>query len=178
MLDIERLRELQAKATPGPLVLATSNSWRRIVSAHRSIEVCVPCTQPDGHPDLYFPNGGPDGPDVTLLLEAWNALAALLDEIDALRAELQARQWRPIETAPKDGTEILAWRDDCGQFIASYTSPSAFPLTQAELDQTDEETLFAEDWFTQWPQALRLEGSECPTAWMPLPPAPPQGETQ
>ncbi|WPQ34333.1 hypothetical protein [Achromobacter xylosoxidans] len=84
----------------------------------------------------------------------------------AIRA---AAGWLPIESAPKDGTEILAWREDCGQFIASYTSADAFPLTQAELDAYDEATLFAKDWFTQWPQALRLEGSEIPTKWQPLP---------
>ena len=80
--------------------------------------------------------------------------------------------WKPIESAPKDGTEILAWREDCGQFIALYTSADAFPMTQDELDAWDEETLFAKDWFTQWPQAYRLEGIEVPTHWMPLPAAP------
>jgi hypothetical protein len=78
-------------------------------------------------------------------------------------------EWKPIASAPKDGTEILAWRHDCGQFIASYTSADAFPMTQDELDAWDEETLFAKDWFTQWPQALRLEGSEVPTLWQPMP---------
>lgn len=77
--------------------------------------------------------------------------------------------WKPIETAPKDGTEILAWRSDCGQFIASYTSADAFPMTQDELDAMDEETLFAKDWFTQWPDATRLDGGETPTLWQPLP---------
>ncbi|MCX2697873.1 hypothetical protein [Ochrobactrum chromiisoli] len=77
-----------------------------------------------------------------------------------------------IATAPKDGTEILAWRKDCGWFIASFTSCSAFPLSQSEIDELDEETLFQEDWFTQWPQALRLEGSEAPTHWQHLPPSP------
>ncbi|KAK54008.1 hypothetical protein [Bordetella bronchiseptica] len=80
--------------------------------------------------------------------------------------------WMPIESAPKDGTEILAWRHDCGQFIASYTSADAFPMTQDELDAMDEETLFAKDWFTQWPDATRLDGSEAPTHWQPLPAAP------
>ncbi|MBR7651656.1 hypothetical protein KCX83_04890 [Brucella oryzae] len=45
-------------------------------------------------------------------------------------------------------------------------------MSEAELDLLDEETLFKEDWFTQWPQALRLEGSEAPTRWMHLPPSP------
>src|SRR5690606_38747961 len=31
-IDTRKLRELRARATPGPLLLATSNSWRRIVS--------------------------------------------------------------------------------------------------------------------------------------------------
>lgn len=77
--------------------------------------------------------------------------------------------WKPISSAPKDGTEILAWREDCGQFIAKYTSADAFPMTQDELDAMDEETLFAKDWFTQWPDATRLDGSEAPTLWQPLP---------
>lgn len=88
-VDTQKLRELQARATPGPLILATSNSWRRIVSFLGSKPVCVPCTQPDGHPDLHFPNGGAEGPDAALLIESRNALPALLDEIDRLRAELQ-----------------------------------------------------------------------------------------
>lgn len=92
MTNTTKLRELLAKATPGTLILATSNSWRRIVTLVRSTPVCVPYTQHDGHPDLHFPNGGPDGPDATLLLEARNALPALLDEIDRLRAALKVAE--------------------------------------------------------------------------------------
>lgn len=101
------------------------------------------------------------------LKEAASVITDRNAEIAALR-----QPWRPIETAPKDGRELLCWREDCGQFIASYTSPNAFPMTQAEIDLVDEEALFTRDWFTQWPQALRLDGSETPTHWMPLP-APP-----
>ena len=104
------------------------------------------------------------------------ARAPLLAEIEALRKRAEdaerAIAWQPIETAPKDRTEILAWREDCGQFIASYTSADSFPLTQDELDRAEEEWLFSENWFTQWPQALRLEGSEVPTHWKPLGPGP------
>ncbi|WP_126313260.1 DUF551 domain-containing protein [Delftia acidovorans] len=80
--------------------------------------------------------------------------------------------WQDISTAPQDGTEVLCWREDCGPFIAKYTSVDSFPLTQAEIDAMDEESLFHKDWFTQWPQAFRLDGSEAPTHWMPLPAAP------
>lgn len=81
------LRDLSREATPGPLVLATSNSWRRIVTEHGR-PVCEPIKQPDGHPDLHFRNGGPDGPDARLLIAAYNAAPALLAEVEALRAAL------------------------------------------------------------------------------------------
>lgn len=91
--------------------------------------------------------------------------------VERVEAVAQA-PWQPISTAPKDGTEVLAWREDCGQFIASWTHPAAMPMTQAEIDECEEDWLFQDDWFTQWPQALRLDGSEAPTMWMNLPPNP------
>lgn len=106
------------------------------------------------------------------------ALAAVESAIRAIAAPGVAQGWQPIATAPKDGTEILAWRQDAGAFIALYTSPSGLPMTQDEIDKCEEEWLFQEDWFTQWPQAIRLDGSEAPTHWMYLPfdPAPPIAE--
>ena len=62
--------------TPGPWAIATSNSWRRIVSA-RGVTVCEPITQPDGHPDLHFPNGGADGSDAHVLAASWDMHEAL-----------------------------------------------------------------------------------------------------
>lgn len=68
--------------TPGSWIIATGNSWRRIVSEQTGMTVCEPITQPDGHPDLHFPNGGADGPDAHIL-------AASRDMYEALK-ELRA----------------------------------------------------------------------------------------
>ena len=66
----------------------------------------------------------------------WNAAA-----IAALQAEPQ-----PIDTAPKDGTEILAWREDCGWFVAKWTCVNDLRTTSdRDRDELDEETLFAFD---------------------------------
>jgi hypothetical protein len=84
-------------------------------------------------------------------------------------------EWQPIETAPKDGTEILAWREDCGVMLARYTCADALSTTtDKERDDLDEASLFQEDWFGGDSElgGYRLEGSEVPTRWMPLP-APP-----
>ena len=81
---------LEAGPTPGPWIIATSNSWRRIVTQHRMESVCEPITQNDGHPDLYFRNGGADGPDARLIA-ACNpeAMTALLSQLAEMRAEVE-----------------------------------------------------------------------------------------
>jgi hypothetical protein len=85
-IDTQHLRELIRQACPLPWALATSNSWRRIVDPYH-VPVCSPCNQPDGHPDLHFP-GGAEGPTITLLIEAANALPDLLDIIEALEGQV------------------------------------------------------------------------------------------
>ena len=66
--------------------------------------------------------------------------------------------WQPIETAPKDGTVILAWRD-------GWVKPTLL-LWLAHRD------LEAPGWCPYERQPIRPRGSQ-PTHWMPLP-EPPQ----
>lgn len=81
--------------------------------------------------------------------------------------------WQPIDTAPKDGTEILAWRDDSGTLLVRWTSLAEF-LTDSELEEYDEETTYRDDWFyADFVVGGRLEYDCVPTHWMPLP-EPPQ----
>ena len=83
--------------------------------------------------------------------ETADAIDALLAELKALKAE---REWRPIETAPKDGTRILlAYK---GGIQQGYW-----------LDNSDK----------QWPwsgwkicdQQVPVNSYHKPEAWMPIP---------
>ena len=95
---------------------------------------------------------------------------ALIAERDELRAAPVPEGWQPIETAPKDGVELIGWRKDCGAILIRWTSCSEL-MTEPEIEQSgiDDATLFSEDWFCA---GGRLEGCEIPTHWMSLPAAP------
>jgi hypothetical protein len=86
-IDTKKLYLLLNDAAELPWILATSNSWRRIVDA-RHTPVVSPCNQPDGHPDLLFA-GGVEGPNAQLMIEAVNALPELLATIDAQATEIE-----------------------------------------------------------------------------------------
>ena len=68
----------------------------------------------------------------------------------ALVAAAEAERWRPIETAPKDGTEILIV-DRVGMCVAKWAEYCGW------ISYTDD------GWY---------EACVWPTHWRPLPPAP------
>jgi hypothetical protein len=81
-------------------------------------------------------------------------------------------RWALIDSAPKDGTEILGWRSDCGIMLIRWIAPIEF-LTEDELMGHDDECIETEGWFfADFVEGNRLEGNECPTYWMPLPDEP------
>ena len=89
-LDLTAIEARLKAATPGPWELWTGCSWRRFGRAGTLETVCEPTTHPiDGHPDLFFRNGGSNGPDAALIAAAPGDIAALLDALRAHRALLQ-----------------------------------------------------------------------------------------
>ena len=83
-------------------------------------------------------------------------------------------EWQPIDTAPKDGTEILAWRHDCGILLVKWSCAAEW-LTEIDIEEQEwtSDAAEAEDWFVaDFYVGSRLEGSEVPTHWMPLPAEP------
>jgi hypothetical protein len=99
-------------------------------------------------------------------------------EIDRLRTLLSSSRgeqgWRTIDSAPKDGTEVQGWREDCGPILVRWTSAGDF-LTDAEAEESGmtEEQLYEESWFyADFVQGGRLAADEYPTHWQPLPSAP------
>jgi hypothetical protein len=75
-------------------------------------------------------------------------------------------KWQPIETAPKDGTDIIVMYIHCETQIVH----AAFWL-EANLDDELDETGW---WTYDWSEVSRskMDDHYTPTHWMPLPPPP------
>ena len=91
-----------------------------------------------------------------MLADCSTTLRALLDERDKLLAELE---WRPIETAPRDGTKFLAHdpKRDVKVAMAKFV-PNPCPWVSG----------FKDGFYCQNGREIN------PTKWMPLPAAPVQ----
>ena len=84
-------------------------------------------------------------------------------------------EWQRIETAPKDGSEVLVYRADAGVMVAQYGAMDIFGLSDREAEQIEEDHFWFESWWSNsFYGAHRMEGDEAPTHWMPLPDPPPQ----
>jgi len=87
-------------------------------------------------------------------LPYWSLAMGIRGVIDEAREE-----WQPIETAPKDGTSILAWHTvwKCPVSVYWREKPKVYPVECKWLEST---------LTTAWPERAF-------THWMPLP-APPK----
>jgi len=91
-----------------------------------------------------------------------------------LAAAHYGKDWLPIADAPKDGTEVLGYREDAGIMLISYTSITELfseqKIKEMEITEDDAEQ---KDWFySHYTGGGRLEGSEKPTHFMHLPKPP------
>lgn len=102
----------------------------------------------------------------------WNGAEPVRALIADLRAQLAAAGpvWQPIETAPKDGREILGYREDAGVFLMAWTNVETIAEAVADLTSFGEDELLECFWCGAglW-KGFRLEGQEAPTHWMPKP---------
>lgn len=78
-----------------------------------------------------------------------------------------------MKAAPRDGTEVRAYREDAGGFVAQYGAMDIFAMSDMEIDDIDPDVFWQEDWWTNTPDgAFRLDGDLVPTHWKPLGPLP------
>ena len=84
--------------------------------------------------------------------------------------------WQPIETAPKDGTEILLWAKDVGPRVGSFDSefnndPDGYRPYGGWWSLTGE----ISPAFPAWRDLEEVPAKNTPTHWMSLP-EPPENE--
>jgi len=88
---------------------------------------------------------------------------------DALTAENAAlrkdAEWQDIETAPKDGTDILVMYVHIGTQIVH----NAFYMTAADLCDEDESYIGWWSYDKSEVRRVKLDGWMAPQFWMPLP---------
>lgn len=75
-----------------------------------------------------------------------------------------AREWQPIETAPKDGSQFLVWTNRIGFSVVTHDVENPMPV---HIVPSGHHLLINEGKHGPYP----LRG-DYPTHWMPLPAAP------
>ena len=91
-----------------------------------------------------------------LLAECYGRIGKLADENERLKADAERIEWQPIETAPKDGTDILVMTGETMHVVRWINIHGDFDY-------------WAVDDNKHGPFTLR---GKAPTHWMPLPEPP------
>lgn len=96
-------------------------------------------------------------------------VTAALSAIDAARRTTPDREaWQPIETAPRDGTQILGWCSNYGARQTHWHFYGEGSIAKAQFDAGKGES---GNWYWEEPLNHWLSSWK-PTHWMPLPTAP------
>ena len=89
--------------------------------------------------------------------------------MDREQAKLDNVKWQPIETAPKDGTHILAWNYESRFYLPPYICWFGQDMNEPDENKREWLTRDGDGWSTGYYY------TPCkPTHWMPLPDAPEQ----
>jgi len=169
----ETITKLQARIAALPTVTDLGKTQRIIAARDRRIARLVSALN-DARAKGYVT---PAEQEPALVLSA------------ALAAQPAPSPWRPIETAPKDGTRLLLayqtiyqkWR----RVVAFYAPKFAIEGNDdgsdwCEYDEANDRYCLPEGWYEcieNWDDysSVHMSGVE-PTHWMPLPPAPKEVE--
>jgi hypothetical protein len=130
--------------------------------------------------------------------DALTALSAIEDDIQRMKGEigqlvieretalqeLKAREWQDISTAPRDGTTVFVWTGNA-EFPMRHEATWRVPTESeywvngsSEPNFTEGGTFGPEEgWFDECGYTHKLQGSELPTHWQPMPNKPPSCES-
>lgn len=105
--------------------------------------------------------------DTAKKAKAYDLILALLT------LERERDKWQPIDDAPKDGTEILLYREDCGVILGRWISPAEFISDGDIAENFTEDEWHEPDWFgADFVSGFRISNDGTPTHWQPLPSPP------
>lgn len=103
---------------------------------------------------------------------AWQAPKTTRADLTALQPQPAHNPWQPIESAPRDGTQVLVWSDEL--YIKPYIAWWGVDQNAPEDGNEQEEWLTGDG--DSWSTGYYYTPCN-PTHWMPLP-APPQTEKE
>lgn len=101
---------------------------------------------------------------------SWEDCDFMHDDLTKLFEAAQPK-WLPIESAPKDGTEIMVYREDAGSMLAQWIAPCDFLQESHMINFSDEDWEEADWFYASIDTGGRLEPP--PTLWQHKP-KPPQ----
>ena len=107
--------------------------------------------------------GGPMDEEVIDILRG--NVASLERQRDELKADAVRYRWHPIETAPRDGTEVILWFPHKNIAINGYYGETSDGDWESGYRTWMEWLVADELWFQEDP-------SQAPSHWMPLPNVP------
>lgn len=155
---LDRLRELRAKATPGPWEACFRFGQRTTINGRQRYPICDTGTAPRAQANVPR-----DEANAALIVELVNNAEALIAAAGA---------WRPIADAPRDGTHIIAC---IANYSFGYRDGKLLPPMQTVVHWFAHD---GDEGFYTSVNELEPQHPFQATHWMPCFPAPPTAEAK